>query len=177
MARSTAISVEEYLHTSYQPDCDYVDGELVERNVGELRHSFLQSILGAYLRGLGRTLGFRVATELRMRVGPRRYRIPDITVMLRNQPSEPVPTRPPFLCIEIVSPDDRMSQIAERVKEYSGFGVPHIWVVDPITRTGYEYTKEGLREVRERLTTQSPEISVSLSELFAELDEDLRTEA
>ncbi len=35
MASSTAISVEEYIHSVYRPDCDYVDGEVIERNVGE----------------------------------------------------------------------------------------------------------------------------------------------
>jgi Uma2 family endonuclease len=177
MASSTAISVEQYLHTAYQPDCDYVDGELVERNVGELKHSFLQSILGAYLRQLSRPLQIRVATELRLRIGPTRYRIPDLTVMLRDQPLEPVPTRPPFLCIEIVSPEDRMSRLTERVKEYLAFGVKHVWVVDPETRTAFSYTREESREVRDNLTTQNPEISISLPELFAELDRDLNPQA
>jgi Uma2 family endonuclease len=174
MASSTAISVEEYLHTSYEPDCDYVDGELIERNVGELKHSLLQSILNGYLRMLGRSLGFRVATELRIRVGAGRYRIPDITVMLRNQPSEPTPTRPPFLCIEIVSPDDRLTRIIERVKEYLAFGVPHVWVVDPENRVAFSYTQQEGRQIADRLTTKDPEISVSIPELFAELDEDLK---
>jgi hypothetical protein len=35
MSAAIAISVTEYLNASYRPDCDYVDGELVERNVGE----------------------------------------------------------------------------------------------------------------------------------------------
>jgi len=29
------VSVREYLTTSYRPDCDYVDGRIEERNVGE----------------------------------------------------------------------------------------------------------------------------------------------
>lgn len=33
------IPVEEYLSTAYRPDCDYVDGEVLERNVGETPHS------------------------------------------------------------------------------------------------------------------------------------------
>ncbi|HEX3681974.1 MAG TPA: Uma2 family endonuclease [Bryobacteraceae bacterium] len=177
MASSTAISVEEYLHSSYRPDCDYVDGELVERNVGELKHSFLQNILGGYLRELSRRSGIRVATELRMRISPTRFRIPDLTVMLRSQPLEPVPAHPPFLCVEIVSPDDRMIHILERVKEYLAFGVNHVWVLDPASRTAYSYTQEEGREVRDRLTTQNPEISISLAELFAELDEALRDDA
>ena len=174
MASSTAISVAEYLRTSYHPDCDYVDGEVVERNVGELRHSFLQNILGAYLRDLSRSLRFRVATELRMQIGPTRFRIPDITVMLRDQPLESIPTRAPFLCVEIVSPDDRMSRILERVKEYLVFGVKCVWVIDSESRTAYNYTSEDGREVRDRLSTENPEISISLADLFAELDEALK---
>jgi hypothetical protein len=49
MASRTLISVEEYLRTSYRPDCDYVDGEVVERNVGEKDHSSLQKRIILYL--------------------------------------------------------------------------------------------------------------------------------
>jgi hypothetical protein len=42
MERSTLISVEEYLNTSYRPDREYIDGALLERNVGERAHSRLQ---------------------------------------------------------------------------------------------------------------------------------------
>ena len=31
MATVVHIPVSEYLRTSYEPDCDYLDGELVER--------------------------------------------------------------------------------------------------------------------------------------------------
>lgn len=46
MATSTLIPVSEYLNTVYRPDCDYIDGELRERNVGERPHAQLQIILG-----------------------------------------------------------------------------------------------------------------------------------
>ena len=49
MTSRTLISVEEYLRTSYRPDCDFVDGEVLERNVGETDHSWLQTMLSAYL--------------------------------------------------------------------------------------------------------------------------------
>lgn len=177
MASSTAISVEEYLHTSYEPDCDYVDGELVARNVGEYKHSAIQLFLLRILLALEQTLHIRVRPELRMRVSSTRYRIPDIMVMLKSQPVERVPTRPPFLCIEIVSPEDRLTRIMEKVKDYLAFGVPHVWVVDPENRIAFSYTQEGGHHVSDRLTTQNPEISIPLSELFAELDRDLNPEA
>ena len=42
MGSATLISVAEYLTTAYSPDRDYVDGEVVERNLGELDHSSIQ---------------------------------------------------------------------------------------------------------------------------------------
>jgi Uma2 family endonuclease len=177
MASPTAISVEEYLHTSYRPDCDYVDGEVVERNVGEIKHSLLQVILGAYFRELSRRLPIRVASEQRMRVSFTRFRIPDILVMLKSQRIEPVLTRPPFLCIEIFSPEDRMPRLIERVKEYLDFGVPNVWIIDPETRTGYSYTSEEGLQARDRLATANPEIVVSMPELFSELDEAMQEES
>ena len=36
---TTKVSLEEYLNTSYRPDVEYIDGELKERNVGELEHA------------------------------------------------------------------------------------------------------------------------------------------
>ena len=51
MAAAVQISVAEYLNTSYRPDCDYVDGEVRERNLGELDHSSTQSEIIVWLRG------------------------------------------------------------------------------------------------------------------------------
>lgn len=178
MGASTAVSIEEYLHSTYEPDCDYVDGELVERNVGEPKHSILQLILSGYFRDFARVVPIRAATELRLRVKPTRFRVPDLTVMLRSQRLEPALTTPPFLCVEIISPDDRIGRIMERVREYLAFGVKYVWVIDPNpeSRAAHAYTAEGGREVREQLTTQNPDISIPLPELFAELDEALREE-
>jgi Uma2 family endonuclease len=171
MASSTAVSVDQYLHTAYRPDCDYVDGEVIERNVGEFQHSMIQGILIRMLYECARLLPIRVVPELRMRVSPTRFRIPDICVMLKEQRPEPVLTTAPFLCVEILSPEDRMSRVIERVREYLGFGVSHVWIVDPENRTAYSYTKDERREVNDRLITANPEISILLAELFAELEE------
>jgi Uma2 family endonuclease len=176
MASSIAVSVNEYLHTTYRPDCDYVDGEVIERNVGEFQHSMIQGILIRMLYDCARLLPIRVVPELRMRVSRTRFRIPDICVMLKEQRAEPVLTTAPFLCIEILSPEDRMSRVIERVREYLGFGVSHVWIVDPENRTAYRYTKSEGREVNDRLITANPDILISLGELFAELDEALKSD-
>ena len=176
MASSTAIPVDEYLHTVYRPDCDYVDGEVIERNAGEYGHSAMQSILIRRLHQLGRVLAIRVLPSLRMRLSSTRFRIPDICIMLKSQRAEPILTSAPFLCIEILSPEDRMSRVIERVKEFLTFGVRYVWVIDPESRTAFTYTKDEGREERDRLTTGNPEISISVPELFAELDEAMKAE-
>ena len=176
MASSTAVSIEEYLHSSYDPDCDYVGGELVERNVGEFKHATVQSVVLKLLFAWELRLAIRVLPELRLRVSATRFRVPDVLVMLKSQRVEPVLTAPPFLCIEILSPEDRMARMIERVKEYLAFGVKHVWVIDPDSRTAYSYTSEAGCEVRDQLTTNNPDISISLAELFSQLEEALRQE-
>jgi len=42
MATSTQVSLETYLCTVYEPDVDYIDGELEDRNVGHYDHSIVQ---------------------------------------------------------------------------------------------------------------------------------------
>jgi hypothetical protein len=46
---ATAVPLSEYLNTSYRPDCDYLEGELLERNGGEWDHARFQGLLSAYL--------------------------------------------------------------------------------------------------------------------------------
>ena len=40
MGATTTVSIEEYLASSYEPDMDFVDGVLEDRNVGEEPHSW-----------------------------------------------------------------------------------------------------------------------------------------
>ena len=99
MASSPQVTgqLDVYLHTTFRPDCDYVDGEIQERNAP-----------------------------------PTRYRIPDVCVVSDEAPFEQVMTRPPLLCIEILSSEDRWSRITERLEDYRSMGVPNLWVIDPL---------------------------------------------
>ena len=166
MSVATSVPLSEYLNTSYRPDREYVDGELVERNVGEAEHSLLQILLGAWLVNNRKRLGITAYTEQRVQVKATRFRVPDLSVAAGNGPRTGIIREPPFLCIEIVSPEDRMKQMRERVEDYLGFGVKYIWVIDPATMLATVYTPDGAREVRDGiLTTQNPDITVNLHEL------------
>jgi Uma2 family endonuclease len=164
------ISVEEYLRTSYSPDCDYVDGEVLERNLGELDHGWLQTAIASYFFARRQRWGISVIVEWRVQVRPTRFRVPDVCVVLGAKPGEQILTKPPFICIEILSPEDRMSRMEERVDDYLAMGVPNIWVFDPAKKRTWTVTPaDGWREVMNGiLRTENPAIEVPLSEIFAD---------
>lgn len=168
MAAGTQISVSEYLSTSYDPDCDYVDGEVVERKVGELDHGRLQGVLFAYFFSREKQWGVFAVVEQRVQVSRTRFRVPDVCVVAGQKPDEQILTKPPMLCIEILSPDDTMSRMLERVNDYLSFGVSHVWVLDPRTKRAYDYTATGMREAKDGvLRTDDPQIAVPLAEIFS----------
>lgn len=86
MAASTALSIEEYLSTDYEPDMDYVDGELEDRNVGEYDHQVVQAGLLFWFDRHAKDWRIRAVQEQRTRVAPTKYRIPDVSVFSRDLP-------------------------------------------------------------------------------------------
>ena len=166
MATRTLIPVEEYLATVYRPDCDYVDGEVMERNLGERDHGRLQLRLGAYFLARQTQWGTYAIVEQRVQVRPGKFRVPDICVILGST-NEQVLTRPPFLCVEILSPEDRVSRLQDRTDDYFAMGVPNVWVVDPARRCAFYATAAGdLHRVTDVLRTTDPVLEVPLSEIF-----------
>jgi Uma2 family endonuclease len=167
-ATQTLVPVEEYLSTVYQPDCDYVDGEVLERNMAEGDHAWLQSAAISYFFVRRNEWNITVLTEMRVQVAPTRFRIPDLCVVLGKE-YEQILTKPPFLCIEILSPEDRWSRVEARIKDFIAMGVPCIWVLDPQNKTAFiETPAEGLREVKDGiLRTENPRFELPLSQLFA----------
>src|SRR5579872_3998603 len=169
MGLGTLIPVEEYLRSSYSPDREYVDGEVVERNLGEKTHGRIQKRLITYLDARSKTLGIEVIPEQRVQVTRTRFRIPDVTVLKLPQPEEEIVTSPPHLWIEILSKDDRMPYMQEKIDDYLTFGVPYIWIINPWNQKGYVVTLAGMVEAKSGiLETHDPDISVPLSELFVE---------
>src|SRR5215472_11891241 len=130
MPTGTLISVEEYLRTSYSPDCDYVDGHVLERNLGEYDHSSIQTAIASYFYTRQKQLGITVVVEQRVQVRATRFRIPDVCVVL-GQPDGQIFRRPPFVCIEVLSKDDSLNQMRDKVEDYLAMGVRYVWLLDP----------------------------------------------
>jgi Uma2 family endonuclease len=172
MATITTIPVSEYLSTSYRPDRDYIDGEIQERNLGELDHGSLQLFLGAFLLNKSSEWHIRVATELRVQVNESRFRIPDICVMDGNSPREQVVRHPPILCIEVLSPDDTVFQMRDRIHDFINMGVPQVWMLNPKTRTAT--ICEGNTMVEQttgNLVLPGTKVVVSVPYIFTVLDQ------
>src|SRR5580700_7221483 len=169
-ATGIQVSLDEYLSTVYDPDCEFVDGELIERNMGESDHSALQGIIFALLFNQSRKSGIYVFPELRVQVAATRYRIPDITVTTQKVRGR-ILREPPFLCIEVLSPEDRASRMELKIDDYLTFGVRHIWLIDPRRKKAWSYTSEGKRESSAVLTTSEPRLTLKLDEIFATLDD------
>ncbi len=79
----------------------------------------------------------------------------------------------PELVVEILSPDDRWSDVTQKLRECFSIGVRLVWVADPAARTIYAY--RSLTDVREftesgTLTGDDvlPGFSVPVANLFEE---------
>ena len=157
---SALTSLEEYLHTSYSPDCEYVDGVVRERHVGLRPHSGTLSNLIVLLWGEGR----HVWPTVRLRTAPTRCRVPDVCVTV-DDPRTDVFETPPFIVIEILAPEHTASHVLEKLGEYEAFGVRNIWAVDPWFRKAYIYRDRTFREVA-RLAIADDAISLPLDAVF-----------
>ncbi len=129
---SLRVPLEVYLHCSdWEPDAEYVDGEIEERPMGQNDHSAWQNAIAMWFNRHAKEWNVRVRPELRVRVAETRYRVPDVAILDRSQPVEPIATHPPVAVFEILSPEDRYSRLMRKLKDYEAMGIPQIWVIDP----------------------------------------------
>ncbi len=167
MATTTSIPIEVYLKTSYHPDCDYIDGEVEERNLGEREHARLQMAIAGFFYARAKEWNVDVLPEQRVRVSPIKVRIPDVCIIRLDLPYERVITVPPLVVVEVLSPEDRVRRYNERLEDYRGMGVKNIWVVDPETRTGYDWNA-GWHET-EHFHAEGTPVHLDLPAIFAGL--------
>jgi Uma2 family endonuclease len=165
------ISVEEYLSTGYEPDCEFEDGLIVERNVGEFEHSLLQTLLATLFTNNIEGWGVFGLTEQRVQIAPRNYLIPDVCVLRVGSPADDILTKPPLIAIEIMSPEDTIRRAPNKASAYLHFGIEHVWVIDPHARVAYRGTESGLERVPAgELTVPDSPILVRIAALFEKLD-------
>ena len=136
------VTADELLH---MPDDGYkyelVRGRLIRMSPPAPRHGIVALTIGArlhahvrahHLGAAGTEIGFKLESN------PDTVRAPDI-VFFRP---EHIPSRdargyyegPPDLAVEVLSPGDRASDVAEKIDEYLTYGTPAVVVIDPRKR-------------------------------------------
>lgn len=139
MATTTYIAVSEYLRTGYEPDAEYVDGEIEERPVGEFDHGSWQAAIQLWFLLHREPWNIWVIPELRIQVSPTRFRVPDVTIVDRNLPREQILTHPPVAVFEVISPEDRLPRMIVKLQDYERMGIRNIFVVDPRDQSVWKF--------------------------------------
>ena len=172
MATTPALmTIEQYLRTSFSPDVDFVDGEIEERHLGEKDHGRLQLIVAAWFLARESSLHVEAVTEQRLLVAADRVRICDVVILDASAPDEQVTLTPPLICIEIMSPEDRISRAIKVLEDYRAMGVANIWLLDPQERLAYTFGAGGLKQQEDLvLRVTDSEIALDVNTLFADLD-------
>ncbi len=161
MATKVLVTPEEYRTAVYDgPDCEYVEGEVVERATPDFAHGECQARFVELVYELKKQHPLHCVTEVRHRLSDSRYRIPDVAIHYGPKPTERVPSSAPLIAIEIISADDRYSNVVKKLREYEAWGVKHIWVVDPQERS-LSVLRDGRLEPA--ATLDIPELNASLT--------------
>src|SRR5581483_9348187 len=106
------VSLDRYLHCSdWEPDAEFVNGEIEERPMGEYDHAAWQAAIQRWFWMHEKEWNVEAIGELRVQVGPAQFRVPDVTVLDRSLPVQQIVTVPPVAVFEILSPEDRFTRV------------------------------------------------------------------
>ena len=165
---ATLISADEYLRLSCKPNCEYRDGVLTQKPMPTRKHALIQRSVNRLIDAL--FSDFEGVPELTVRLSKSRYLVPDVAVQRKDRIQDPYPTDPIHLCVEILSPDDRLSQVVAKCEEYLAWGVPMVWIIDPVNRVAWEFgPNRPLHEVPAGGSLTAPEIAIPLADIFSVL--------
>lgn len=145
MAAIAPVPLDVYLRSSYEPDAEYVDGVIEERPMGEYDHAAWQAAIQRWFFLHEDEWAVDVVPEMRVQVSPTRCRVPDVAVLDVNRPAEQVISAPPLAVFEILSPDDSVIRLRQKLEDYAVMGIAEIWVIDPADGATLKYEAKALR--------------------------------
>jgi Uma2 family endonuclease len=164
---STApVSAADYLSRTYHPDREFLEGTLLERNVGEISHGDAQGSVYFFVRT--NCPEFWAGVEIRVQVRPERFRVPDVAIVREGKPEGRIITSPPEIAVEVMSPEDRPGDLEDKIADYLAFGVDSVWVIDPETRRARIHTRGNVVDVANEgaLVNAAGDLAVPLTAIF-----------
>jgi len=106
-------------------------------------------MLTTYLHQHRNDWGIRAYISLRTKVRDRWYPIPDVCIYPSAGFEGQIPSVPPLLWIEIVSPEDRMASVRRTAQDLVASGVPRVWIIDPKSLESEVWTAAGVEPVED----------------------------
>lgn len=160
------ISMSEYLRSSYEPDCDYVDGIVAQRNAGSPEQVSVERALMQQIEQRSEQWGIRAVCDRRIQTSASHVRVADIALLMPEDAEEKVVDSPPVAVIEILSREDGVPRHTERLEDFRRMGVKSLWAVDPAVRKGFDTSSGEWQETGTFAVPESP-IRIDLAEAFA----------
>jgi Uma2 family endonuclease len=145
------LTAEQLLATPGLGRCELVRGELIMMTPAGFEQGCIAADLCTRLSSFvrqkklghvsGAETGFQIARD------PDTVRAPDVGFVRAERVPSPPPRGyfqgPPDLAVEVLSPDDRASEVLAKVNDWLAAGCLAVWVVDPAKRTACVYPKDG----------------------------------
>jgi Uma2 family endonuclease len=146
------VATRDLAHLQDEAGVEFVNGDILEKPVS-IESSLIEAIVNRLLGNaaaknngahvFGPSMGYQCfAGE------PSKFRKPDVSVVRSERmagidPKSGFLRIPPDLAVEVLSPNDLASDIAEKVEDYIRNGFNLVWVIDPATRTVMVRTAQG----------------------------------
>lgn len=174
------MTAEELLALGDIGRCELVEGELLRLSPGGFEHGTVAMQIGSMIAEYvdRHHLGLVTAAETGFRIArnPDTVRAPDAGFVTASRVSA-MPRRgffegAPDLAVEVVSPDDRWSEVTAKAAAWVQAGTKLVWVVDPPNRTITVYAPSlSVRVLGEQDTLEAgdviPGFRVAVSEVFS----------
>lgn len=185
LSTTARITPEQMLELSDDVRYELIDGQLVECSPMSIESCTIAAILAAILNNfvIPRRLGYVVDADGTYQCfpqDPNRVRRPDVSFIQRGRlPKEQYEHGhcriAPDLAVEIISPNDVIYDVDEKIQDYLSAGISLVWVVNPKTRTVTIYRPQGKPEYCESHDIISgenvlPGLQFVASNLFPDFD-------
>ncbi len=173
-------TAQQLLETPDLGRCELVRGELIMMTPAGFKHGRIVSRINARLENFvgEKQLGVVTGAETGFHIGhdPDTVRAPDVAFIRADRVPPDLPSGffpgPPDLAVEVLSPDDRASQVLAKVRDWLAAGCRAVWVVDPEAQTVSVYRSEGKKvvwDVSDELTGNDviPDFRLPVADIFA----------
>jgi Uma2 family endonuclease len=173
MATATShLTLEEFhrrFGDSEKPYREYWFGEVVSKAMPTGLHGMVQFVVMLLLRARA----WKPASEVRLKISCDFEPVPDV-VASKEGIDPRYPTKAMDLCVEILSPGDRLKKVIDKAGYYLALGVRYVWVIDPEARTAWvvsEKFPQGVWIHPDGVLAAGEGTEIALKEIFEEVDQ------